>query len=284
MRFSPKNSYTLVLAITLKGEPKEYKITITPAYPASDKVNDFIKAVYAVKGDIRPEYLDDDEVVIDTILTKKGTIKVTDKNIIRLNKNDAGILEVSEKMAMEELTVFDFYPGKMGALFLYFKNSAGDEDLLKISGGTKFMAGLGGNDPDEMIDQIYKQIKAHGNSPFPDYVNDGEEILATIRAAHSLMGAINPGHILRLTSNRLLDLKPTKNGDLELETEIQLGDIKSSKFTKSTGDSGTVQYELKIKTDDQKYKFFMGGEFEYALEKVRTHLNQYNSDLLSDIH
>jgi hypothetical protein len=166
----------------------------------------------------------------------------------------------------------------MDAVYLYFETEQGDKELLKISGSAIFMANISGADPFEAIDKIYDLIRAQGHNPYPSYINEGETILATVRAGHSLMGLVNPAHVLKLTKDRLIDLKPNKEGKLEIDSIIQLSDVKSGKFTKVKGDAG-VHYEIKLKMNDKtKHKFVMDSKYEYSIERIRNEINKYDNE------
>ncbi len=269
-----KNSYTLLLSLIVNGEEKSYKATITPLINTIDNVANFVKYVQSTNINTKPDYLDDDEEVLDTIHTKNNAWKVTNKNIIKLTTKR----ELVEKISLSNLKVLDFYPGKMSAVFLYFETQQGDKELLKISGSVIFMSNLSGVDPFEVIDKIYDLIKAQGENPYPPYIHDDETILATIRAGHSIMGLANPAHVLKLTNRRLIDLKPQKEGNLKIDKVIDLSEIKSAKFIKVRGES-TDYYELKIKMNDkEKHKFVMDYKYKYSINKIKEQIDKIDSE------
>lgn len=260
---SQKGSYTMVLSIDAKGEKRVYKSTITPMVDSKALANKFAALVLEKNGNARPTYLDSDEDIIDHIATKKNNYKITSKNIIKFNKDN----EIEAKVALSEYAMFDFYPGKMDSTYLYFETKAGDKQLLNIGTSSTTIMKFAGQDPEDLINKLYGLL---GSDSYPAYLN-GEALLTTLRAGTSLMGAVNPSHILKLTSNRLLDLKIDGEGGLAINKEIVLADIDSIKITRNRGQHSVSDiYEVKIIMKDKtKLKYAMGAQYIDGINLIR---------------
>ncbi len=265
-----KNTYTMVLSLEVKGENKEYKSTITPAIDSKSLVNEFVALVTSKNRNARPSYLDSDEEIVDHISTKKNDYKITNKNMITFSKNG----DMVRKRSLSEFSKFDFYPGKTDTTYLYFETQSGENQLLNIGTSSTSIVKFAGTDPEILTTKVYDLLQKHTNSPFPDYLNS-ENLICTIRAGTSLMGAVNPSHVLKLTDNRLLDLKPNQCGGLDVLSDIALSEIESSKVIRNKGNNYASDiYELKIRMkDNTKLKYTMGSQYKEAIDKITSQIN-----------
>ena len=163
------------LNIDAKGQKKQYKSTITPSIDAKALMHKFVEIVMQKNSNARPSYLDSDEDIIEHISTKTNDYKITNKNIIKFSKK--GDLEYNKPLS--EITVFDYYPGKMDSTFLYFESKSSEPECLNIKSSSTAVVKFAGTDPKDLAQKIYSLLIQQGKSPYPNYLNN-EKSLATL--------------------------------------------------------------------------------------------------------
>ena len=235
-----KNQYTMTINIDAKGKKKTFNSTISPMVDSKVLAQKFAAIVLEKNGNARPSYLDSNEEIIEQFASKKNTYKISNENLFQFNKNN----ELEKKTKLTEIVLFDSYPGKMESQNLLFQYKDGTQSLININtNGYSFLQTESTN-PQSLFETIEKLLKDAGNHSKPDYLNR-EKLMATLRAGTSLFGAINPSHVLKITDKRLLDLKINGDVSLEVQLEIDLDSIKSTKITLNRSESsGGAIYEI----------------------------------------
>jgi len=261
-----KNQHTMLLTFVVKGETKSYSSTISPFVDSKTLANSFASIILERNQNARAEYLDEDEDIIEHISTRENNFKITNKNIIQFSKDN----ELQEKTALSHYTVFDFYPGKMSSQYLYFESESGNKLLLNIGTSGELLSNESESSTHSLINKLYTLF---GNGVYPGYLNN-EKLLATMRAGKSLMGAVNPSHILKLTSNRLIDLKISDVGSLEVTSTIILSEIEKLNVIRNRGQQSLSDiYELKIKLNDgTKIKYAMSAEYVDEIKVLQNNI------------
>ncbi len=261
-----KNQYTMTLSLDAKGEKKSFNSTISPIVDSKTLAQKFAAIILEKNGNARPSYLDSDEEIIEQFASKKNSYKISTKNLFQFNKNN----ELEKKTALNEIVLFDFYPGKMESQNLLFNYKDGSQSLINIdTNGYSFLQTESSN-PQNLIETIERLLKDAGSQSKPNYLNS-EKLIATLRAGTSVFGAINPSHVLKLTDKRLLDLQVGEKSCLEPQLIINLSTIKSSKITRNRGESsGGAIYEIKIILDDNsKHKYTTTEQFNQQVAILR---------------
>jgi len=200
---------------------------------------------------------------------------VQEEKLLFLDANKkTGEVSVKSTIPIDDIENVDFSIGKLTAAFIYLK-ADGKEIQLKI-GDT--LIGLGSgveamftSGSAVVAESFYKNIIEQKSSAKPDYMDEGEEILATARVGHSRM-SITGGSFLRATDSRLFELTAEKSGRLIVKEEIPLRNIVSVKFNTIRGNN-TTQYELKVKTADNKFKFVATDDYADVMETIYNLIN-----------
>jgi len=265
-----KSQYTMILTIDVKGEKKKYSSTITPMVDSKSLANQFATIILEQNRNARPSYLDSDEEIVEQFATKKFNFKISNKHIFQFDKSN----KLEQKTDLSDYTLFDFYPGKMDSTYLYFETKDGSKQLHNIAISNNSYAASKDNNPDDLVRTIYQQIEEAGKFPYPSYLQS-EYLVTTLRAGTSKLGAVNPSHVLKLTENRLIDLKISKDGNLEPTIEIDLNTIANAKFVRHRGEtSGGSIHEIKLTLNDKtKHKYTLTEQHNKELNKLKEVIN-----------
>ncbi|HFC30293.1 MAG TPA: hypothetical protein ENJ44_04540 [Oceanospirillales bacterium] len=261
---SQKNQYTMLLDLVVKGEKRQYSSTISPMVDSKTLANKFAEIVLAQNASARPDYLDDDEDIVEQFASKKNRYTITNKRFLQFNNDN----ELELKTNLSEFCLFDYYPGKMESLYLIFNSKGGNTQQINLSNYSSMSIesanGL------KLVDNLYQLFAKNNININPDYLHD-EELITTLRAGTSKMGAINPSHVIKLTEKRLIDLKIQKDGQLTPYLSIDLTDINSTKIVRHRGETtGGGIYEIKITLHDKtKHKYALGEQQTSELNKLR---------------
>jgi hypothetical protein len=145
---------------------------------------------------------------------------------------------------------------------------------LNIGCSSTSIIKFAGADPADLINKLYDLL---GQISYPQYLQK-EALITTVRTGNTFLGAINPSHILKLTSKRLLDLKVNNSGGLEINITIDLKDVINLKVIKNSGENNTDDiYELKFKMrDNSKHKYTLGSVYADAINLIELQLNPAN--------
>ena len=249
----------------------------------TQQLKPFFDNIFMNNTNAIPSYMEKDEIIMETIKTKTGHIRITDKNVYKLDKDNAikGKVISKEKIPLLSLQEFDYYPGKMDSLFIYMKKENGESELFKIGVFGSTASVVSDPDPDKMIEHLNHAMAAKGINLTPAYFTQGENTITTCRTAHSHVGIINPGIILRLTNKRILELKKESDGSLKLEQSIDLAAISKAKVTKhvrrNQNSVQSVSWEIKVQTNDgAAYKFWAADEWAYSVNKIFEQMKMYD--------
>ena len=264
---SQKNQYTMLLDLVVSGEKRQYSSTISPLVDSKTLANKFAEIILAQNTNARPDYLDDDEDIVEQFASKKNRYAITNKRFLQFNSDN----ELELKINLSEFCLFDYYPGKMESLYLIFKTKG--EDIHQININNYSTMSIDSANGLYLVDSIYQLFTKNNININPDYLND-EELITTIRAGASIMGAINPSHVLKLTQKHLIDLKIQKDGQLSPNLNIDLSEINSTKIVRHRGETtGGGIYEIKITLRDKtKHKYALGEQQILELNKFRAAL------------
>jgi hypothetical protein len=259
-----KNQYTMTLIVDVKGEKKKYNSTISPMVDSKALANKFAAIIVKQNGNARPSYLDSDEEIVQQFASKKNHYTVTNKRLLQFNSDN----ELELKTNLSEFCLFDYYPGKMESLYLIFKTKGGNIQQININNYSTLS--IDSARGENLVDALYQLFAKNNTSIKPSYLN-GEELITTLRAGTSKMGAINPSHILKLTEKRIIDLKIQKDGQLTPNHSIDLSELNSTKIIRHRGETtGSGIYEIKITLHDKtKHTYALGEQQTLELNKFR---------------
>lgn len=220
--------------------------------------------------DAAPDYLPDDEDVTFMVYTAEHVIKLTGENVLCLAFDaKSGSVSVAKTIPAASLEAVDYYPSKLTASFFRIK-AAGEELPLKLTGGLSgrksVLEALAGKTSLSDSEELYARLLAMNPDAHPEYLERGEQIVATARIGHTRF-TISGGSLLRATGSRLLELEINKEGPLAVKASIPFSTIRESKLT-TIRNQNSVQYELKIRTDNDSFKFVAPDEYEEAMKAV----------------
>ena len=242
------------------------------------RVREFLELVEKEKIADRPSYLDEDETILQTGKTREGLIRITDKRFYKLStERSDGLAAVVEKRELTDLSGFDAYPGSFDSIKLAFAWPDGHTETAT------FRSALPGasNDPDTEAARILAALHTRGISPKRHYMDEGENILTSVRAGKGTGGAILPNHVLRLSDRRIIFLKEAKSGLLEEVESFPLGEITKASLL-GLRDRHTHRisvWRLRLKTTDgRKGSYGVPGEYEYGLAAIQEAVNRYEDD------
>jgi len=185
-------------------------------------------------------YFEDGEEEVVSLPTTSGMFRVTNRNVYIVGEKMApsGMPEELNKIALTDVSQFDFYEASMGSMRLFLQHPGGSElfkigSLASMSHGLAGISGDGatGIHNDQWAPELAAQNLTHAR---PAYLN-GEEPLFTVRAAKSKMGAISPKFQLRMTHKRVLLLAAEKDGALSVKEEYDRNDVGTPQLTKHLG-------------------------------------------------
>ncbi|MBN2443209.1 MAG: hypothetical protein JXJ04_17745 [Spirochaetales bacterium] len=245
-------------------------------FPIKEEFRKFIREIRIMNPGARPDYLEKNENVIETIKVKQGIFKLTENNIFLFKSPDERkeTWEITEKIPFHEIQEFDYYPETEDILFLYIENNRGESRVFKLENKALFLndhAACG--NPDLIIENIYESITPHRKKPVPSYLYDDEEVVTTFRGFNHDSGPHSPDLILRLTTKRLIELFREKQGSLDLRTEIELEQCEKISIRKADpkrdGEESGADYILSvILAEDKNYEYGLNKEFQYAVDKL----------------
>ena len=247
-----------------------------PRFPVKEELIKFAKEIRKINPRARPEYITENENIIEMIKVKQGIFKLTECTIFlfKPSAEKEAKWEINEKIPINTIEELDYYPETPDLLCLYIENERGESRLYKIESTAMFLnIHSGSGNPDLLIENIYEVLAPFRKKLTPTYLYDDEEVITTLRALSNVSGSVSLEIILRLTNKRLLDLSREKLGRLDLKTEIILEDIEKTTITKHTGNrdgekSGTY-YILSIHlAKDKKYEYWIDTEYQYAVDKI----------------
>ncbi len=232
-------SHKVVLQVTSDG-----RVNSVPLSGGFQDVPAMLKEIF---GKIRernpsvggPAYFEEGEKEISSLGVKGGMFRITDRNVYIVGDKvgaDGRPAEL-EKVALTDVTQFDFYEGAMGSLLIFLESPAGKHNLKigSLSSTSKVSGVVGVHDEEWLPERMARQMP----QARPGYL-EGEDPLFTVRAAKSKVGAIKPKYHARLTGNRLLLLVPGKDGALVPEKVYERGDLGNPRITRHKGQHGEV--------------------------------------------
>ena len=172
---SQKNQYTMLLDLVVRGEKRQYSSTISPLIDSKDLANKFAAIILEQNSNAKPEYLDDDEDIVEQFSSKKHRYIISGKNLFQFNKNN----ELEKKTALTEIALFDSYPGKIDSQNLLFEFKDGTQSLININtNGYSFLQTESTN-PQNLFETIEQLLKDAGSHSRPDYLNSENRFLYT---------------------------------------------------------------------------------------------------------
>lgn len=258
---------------TSRGEKYLWRVPGAGLFDTFEKI---YKIITSHNPSARPSYLSSDEKVIFMAKTSDGVLKLTEVNVFLLEANKkTGEILLKRKLSIEDIECVDFYSGKMTASFVYLRVD-GEELLLEIgytlTGFVSASEKIFAKGSSVVAERFYRNIIKLRSSAKPDYMDEGEEMLATVRVGHSRM-SVSGCSFLRATESRFLELIEGKNGRLTVKEEIPLCNIESGKL-KIFGSEMPENYELVIKTAAKKYKFVDTDYNDAAMERMLNLINE----------
>ena len=257
------------LHIKTDEETLNYKIA-SGLFDTFSEAFNIYSAVIKLNADAAPEYLPDDEDVTFMISHSDGIIKLTEKQLLFLDLDKktmtATALSSTESSAIDSV---DFYPSKLTASFFRITIN-GSEKQLKLGMGLtargSILEAMSGKVSLSSAAELYERIIQMNPNARPPYLEPDEVIRATARVGHGMF-TVSGGNLLRATGARLMELEINKTGPMTLKENIPYDAIRNSKLTK-VNHNNSVQYELKIQTDDKKYKFVAPDDYAEAMDAI----------------
>jgi hypothetical protein len=259
-----------------------YKLPLSGSrFYLANELKTFFTKVVEWNERAQPKYLQKNEKIIEMIRTKQGVIKLTNENIFlfshpRENRED---WEINEKIPINSIQEFDYYPEDACSLVLYVENERGESRVYKIRKTAILIGELGGAaNTDSIITIIYDSLLENKYNPAPSYLFDDEEVVTTLRASENRGKRLKADIIVRLTSRRFLILTYDKRGKLIINTEIGLDTITNASLIQKTdnGGAGNDSFMLRLKTADAKrFEYYIGEDYSYGVQKISQKIEEY---------
>lgn len=271
----PAKSVGFFTVETNDGEKHLWKVPAAGLFDTFGKLVQIYQVILFHNPAAKPSYLGVGEEVVFMVKTSEGVLKATEEKILFLEANKkTGESVLKRSLPISDIDCVDFSIGKLTASYVYLRVD-GEEMQLKIGdtliGIGSAMEAISVKGSAVVAESFYKKIIAQKASAKPDYMDEGEELLATARVGHSRM-SVTGGSFLRATDSRIFELTLEKTGRLTVKEEIPLRNIESGKLRTIRGDN-TTQYELVIKTAAKKYKFVATDDYAVAMEGICNLIN-----------
>ncbi len=258
--------FHMQLNLLVRGEKKHYKSIISHLNDAKTLTNTFVGIVLKYNPSAKAPYLDKDEDILEQFAASEQNIKFSHKNVFMFSRDN----ELENKIPMANFTQFDIYPGKFASTYLYFKTKDGNESLIKFATVRNQPSLTLHNNHQEVFANVHKILTNINPNAAPSYLQ-GEEVITALCAGTSTLNVMKSTHVLKLTTNRLLDLSANEDGSLQLDSEILLADIKQLRvFRLGERYSRNNIREIKIVMQDKKkIKYILNGEFGEEIQQLK---------------
>ncbi|HOZ30783.1 MAG TPA: hypothetical protein PLL66_07685 [Bacteroidales bacterium] len=203
---------------------------------------------------------------------KNGVLKMTQKSIFMLDPGkDYMNISVKEKINIMDLKYVDTYPGKgIGEKYFLILKTDKIDEIFTVGGVLSNMANYLPQQEamsDSAADIVFKEILRRNPMARPKYMEFDETPIVTMRVAHSQIGALGGGNILRFTDKKLMELKK-KDNELVVDYAINIGDIQRTLLTTiSSNNSDTYKFE--VFTTNKTYTYFAPATYTYGYESFK---------------
>ncbi len=212
-------------------------------------------------------YFGEGEEEVGTLPVGEGMLRVSNKHVFLVNKKPRpdGSPQVDRQVPLSDVTLFDFYQSTMGSMRVVW-SAGGTTTVHKVSSMQSTVKGTPGVYDGEWVpSKMANQIGAHA---LPKYLEDGETLALSVRAARSKAGAIKPSLWARMTDRRLVVLKKAKDDTLELDSAVPLSSISGVHVTQHEGEHGQVlNYEAEFSADED-FVLWVPSEHEAAFDRL----------------
>ncbi len=259
------------IIIEYNGIRKTFRLGSSPMFDAMEEGSKMYKIITEANPSAAPAYLDGESTEL-MFRIKDGILKLTRKAIILINPGDNfQDVRVRENIGINNLKSIDCYPGKgLGEKsFLIIKTDNFCETITVggVLSNTANYLPQKQEMSDSASDIVFKEILRRNHKARPAYLEFDEMPVVTMRVAHSLIGAIGGGNILRMTTTRIMELKPG-NDELTIDYAINISDIKRTLLT-TISDNSSETYKLEIFTNTKNYTYFAPSTYTYGYEAFK---------------
>ncbi len=269
--------FHMQLNLLVRGKKKYYQSTISRLIDAITLDNTFVAIVLKYNPRAKASYLDKDEEILEQFATNKRNIKFSHKNVFMFSRDN----ELENKIPMANFTQFDIYPGKFASTYFYFKTLDGKESLIKFITVRNFPNLTLNNNHQKVFANVHKILTSVNPNAAPSYLQN-EDIITALCAGTSVLNVMKSSHILKLTTNRLLDLSTNEDGSLRVNSEITLDEIKQLRvFRLGERYSRNNMREIKIVMQDRKkIKYILNGEFGEEVQQLKQYIHTLKTNQL----
>jgi hypothetical protein len=259
------------LIIEAAGVKKVIKVASSILFDVIEECFNMYRFVTAQNPKAAPAYLEGETPEL-MFKIKNGILKMTQKSIFTLDPGENYMnVTVKEKINIMDLKYVDTYPGKgLGEkYFLVLKTDKIDETFT-VGGVLSNMANYLPQQEamsDSAADIIFKEILRRNPLARPKYMEFDETPIVTMRVAHTQIGALGGGNILRFTDKQLMELKK-KDNELIVDYSVKISDIQRTLLTTiSSNNSDTYKFE--VFTTAKNYTYFAPATYNYGYEAFK---------------
>ncbi|MDD3859078.1 MAG: hypothetical protein PHW83_02680 [Bacteroidales bacterium] len=259
------------LVIEAAGIKKVIKVASSIFFDIIEECFNMYRFVTEHNPSATPPYLDGETPEL-MFKIKNGVLKMTQKSIFMLDPGkDFMTVSVKEKINIMDLKYIDTYPGKgIGEKYFLILKTDKIDEVFTVGGVLSNMANYLPQQEamsDSAADIIFKEILRRNPMCRPKYMEFDEMPVVTMRVAHSQIGALGGGNILRFTNKKLMELKK-KDNELVVDYAINIGDIQRTLLTTiSSNNSDTYKFE--VFTANKTYTYFAPATYNYGYEAFK---------------
>lgn len=260
-----------ILVVEAGGIKKVIKTGSSILFDAILECSNMYSFVTEKNHEAIPAYLNGETSEI-MLKIKNGVLKMTEKSILLLDPGkDYMDVSVKEKVNIIDLKYVDTYPGKglNEKYFFIIKTDKIDETVTVGGAYSNFANYLPQKEAmsDSAADVIFKEILRRNPLARPKYMEFDETPIVTMRVAHSFVGTIGGGSILRFTDKKLMELKK-KDNELIVDYSINNSDIQSTRLT-TIQNNNSDTYKFEVYTSAKTYTYFAPATYHYGYEAFK---------------
>jgi hypothetical protein len=191
-------------------------------------------------------YFEEGETEIAGLPTKEGSLKMSDRHLYLVGEKPAadGSANILAKVPLGAIQELDAYQGRMNSTILSLTVQGQSPRTLTVPGTANDMNDFGIQGTFWRGDWVPAKMLAYleqiGVGARPHYLQDGEELMYSVRAGKGMLGGVNANGHLRLTSHRLLDMKPGDDGRLALEASLPRAEVAGINIVEQQGEYGNA--------------------------------------------
>lgn len=259
------------LIVEANGIKQVIKVAATPLFDVTEECFNMYRFITAENPKAAPAYLEGETPEL-MLKIKDGILKLTEKSILIINPGENfQNVTVKERINIRDLKCIDSYPGKgIGEKYFLMLKTDKINETFKVGGVMSNMANYLPQKEamsDSAADIVFKEILRRNPMARPAYMEFDEMPVVTMRVAHSQIGALGGGDILRFTDKRLMELK-LKDNALVVDYAVEIKDIQRTLLTTIHSDNSDT-YKFEVFTAAKNYTYFAPATYDYGYEAFK---------------